>query len=426
MTDTSATEPVARAEGAADRAEDAAERAEGVAEHVDETSEHVDLQAERIAEAVEEIEEAEEIDDSVEFLHDREKEPDDLGKPGRPLNSRSPFIWGFLAAAGALLAWWLGGLILQIGSVLILVVVALFLAVGLNPLVEFLMRRGMKRSWSVLCVIIGVLVVLALFVLAIAPVVSNQVSEIGTNVPDWIKQLQGNGTVKRLDDKYDVIAKVQSYIKSGALAQKVFGGVLGVGLAVLGFLANAFVVTVLMLYFLASLPSMKHATYQLAPASRRERVSLLGDQILRNIGGYVSGACVVALCAGLSTFVFLFIVGLGKFAVALALLVALLDVIPMIGATIGAVIVCAIAFATDPTTGLICVLFYIAYQQVENYVIYPRVMSRSVEIPGALTVIAALIGGSLLGVVGALLAIPTAASILLLVREVFLPRQDAR
>jgi predicted PurR-regulated permease PerM len=171
---------------------------------------------------------------------------------------------------------------------------------------------------------------------------------------------------------------------------------------------------------------MKHAAYQLAPASRRERVSLLGDRILRNIGGYVSGAFVVALCAGLSTMVFLIVVGLGSYAVALALVVALLDVIPMIGATIGAAIVCMIGFATDPTTGLICVAFYVAYQQLENFLIYPRVMSRSVEIPGAVTVIAALIGGTLLGVVGALLAIPTAASILLLVREVFLPRQDTR
>jgi predicted PurR-regulated permease PerM len=199
-----------------------------------------------------------------------------------------------------------------------------------------------------------------------------------------------------------------------------------VGLAILGILANTFVVTVLTLYFLASLPSIKQAAYQLAPSSRRGRVSLLGDQILRNVGGYVSGAFVVAVCAGLSTLVFLFIVGLGKYAVALALVVALLDVIPMIGATIGAFIVCAIAFATDVTTGVICVIFYIAYQQLENYVIYPKVMSRSVEIPGALTVVAALVGGALLGVVGALLAIPTAASLLLLVREVFVPRQDAR
>jgi predicted PurR-regulated permease PerM len=124
--------------------------------------------------------------------------------------------------------------------------------------------------------------------------------------------------------------------------------------------------------------------------------------------------------------IFLFVVGLGDYAVALAFVVALLDVIPMIGATIGAVIVTAIAFATDPKIGLICIVFYVVYQQLENYVIYPRVMSKSVDIPGAVTVIAALIGAALLGVVGALLAIPTAAAILLLIREVLVPRQDAR
>ena len=335
-------------------------------------------------------------------------------------------MWGLLGGLGALLALWLGLAFLKIGSILILIVVAMFLAVGLNPAVEFLMRRGLRRPWAVLSVIVGVLVVFGLFLVAIVPVVSHQATAIGDSLPGWFDQLQKNATIRRFDDKYDLSTKVTDYLQSGALAQKFFGGALGIGLAILGILANAFVVVVLTLYFLASLPSIKHATYQLAPASRRERVSLLGDRILRNVGGYVSGAFVVALAAGLSTLVFLFIVGLGKYAVALALLVALLDVIPMIGATIGAVIVCAIAFATDPTTGVICVIFYIAYQQIENYVIYPRVMSRSVEIPGALTVIAALIGGTLLGVVGALLAIPTAASILLLVKEVFLPRQETR
>ena len=192
----------------------------------------------------------------------------------------------------------------------------------------------------------------------------------------------------------------------------------------LGALFNAFIIVVLTLYFLASMNSTKAALYQLAPASRRDRVAKLGDRVLAGVGGYVSGAFVVALAAGLSSLVFLFIVGLGEYAVALAFVVALLDVIPMIGATIGAVIVTAIGFATDPTIGLACLIFYVVYQQVENYVIYPRVMSRSVDLPGAVIVIAALVGAALLGVVGALLAIPTAAAILMLVREVFVRRQD--
>ncbi len=360
------------------------------------------------------------------FLHDPDRRADDLGEPGRPLNSRSPFMWGLFGGIGALVALWIGLMVVRISGVLVLVVVALFLAVGLNPAVEFLMHRGMKRSWAVLCVISGVILVFAGFLTILVPIISHQVTEIGNNLPGWFDKLQQNEQIRKFDDKYDVTSKVEDYVKSGAWAKKAFGGAVGVGLAILGALLNAFVVVVLTLYFLASLPSIKQAAYSLAPATRRERVSLLGDRILRNIGGYVSGAFVVAMCAGLSTLVFLFIVGLGSYAVALAMVVALLDVIPMIGATIGAVIVCAIAFATDVRTGIIAVIFYIAYQQVENYVIYPKVMSRSVEIPGALTVVAALVGGTLLGVVGALLAIPTAASLLLLVKEVFLPRQEAR
>lgn len=336
-----------------------------------------------------------------------------------------PFLSGFLLTAGGLLAFWLGGLIVSIGSVLVLIVVSLFLAFGLNPAVEFFTRRGLRRPWAVLVVALGVLLALVLFVVAIAPVVAEQIKTLSENAPDWFDRLTHNRQIQKLNDQYDIVTKAKDYVTSGDLTKRLFGGVLGVGLAILSALGNAFVVIVLTLYFLASLAAVKRAIYQLAPASRRERVAELGDRILDGIGGYVSGAFIVALCAGTSTLVFLFIVGMGAYALALALVVALLDVIPMIGATLGAVIVSAIGFATDVKTGIACVIFYVIYQQVENYLIYPRVMSRSVDIPGAMTVIAALVGASLLGVIGALLAIPTAAAILLLVREVFMRRQDA-
>jgi predicted PurR-regulated permease PerM len=339
---------------------------------------------------------------------------------------RSPFAVGLFGAAGALLAFFLYGLLLSISSVLVLIVVAMFLAVGLNPAVEFFSHRGLKRHWSVLVVISIVLAALVLFVVALVPVITDQVNHIVSNAPGWFRKLQRNHLVRDLDSRFDIVDKVQAFVTSADFGQRVFGGVVGVGMAVLSAVANTFVVVVLTLYFLAGLPAIKKAAYSLAPASRRDRVRSLGDRILDNVGGYVSGAFIVAMCAGLASLVFLFAVGLGQYAVALAAVVALLDVIPMIGATLGAVVVCAIGFATDPKTGLACVVFYVLYQQLENYVIYPRVMSRSVDIPGALTVIAALVGAALLGVVGALLAIPTAAAILLLVREIWVPRQDAR
>jgi predicted PurR-regulated permease PerM len=347
------------------------------------------------------------------------------GEPGPPLE-HTPFHVGLLGGLGLAVAYWVATRFLEIGSVLILVVVAMFLAAGLNPIVEYFMGHGLKRAWALLVVIAGVVLALGLFILAIVPVVTDQVTTITDNAPGWLDQLSHNKQIRDLNEQYDIVEKAKDYIASGDLAQTVFGGALNVGLKVLSLLGNVFVVIVLTLYFLASLPTMKRAIYQLAPASRRERVSKLGDQIVRSIGGYVSGAFVIALCAGVTSLVFLLAIGLGEYAVALALVVALLDVIPMIGATLGAVIVCAIAFATDLKMGIAAVIFYVAYQQIENYVIYPRVMSRSVEIPGSLTVIAALIGAALLGVVGALLAIPTAAAILLIVREVWVRRQDAR
>lgn len=352
--------------------------------------------------------------------------PSHLGHPGPPLDRRAPFYLGFFGGLGALTAWWLGTTILAIGSTLLLIVVSLFLAAGLHPAVLFLERRGLRRGLAVLAVILTALGALALFVVAIVPVIADQVRAITDNAPTWFDQLRQNETVRDLDAEYQLVEKAKEYVASGDFIGGLFGGALGIGLAVLGAFFNAFIVLVLTMYFLASMETTKAALYRLAPASRRDRVSRLGDRVLAGIGGYVSGAFIVALVAGISSLVFLFVVGLGEYAVALATVVALLGVIPMIGATLGAVVVTAIAFATDVRTGVICIVFYVVYQQVENYLIYPRVMAKSVDLPGAVIVIAALVGAAVLGVVGALLAIPTAAGILMLLREVYVRRQDTQ
>ncbi|MGH3333337.1 MAG: AI-2E family transporter [Nocardioidaceae bacterium] len=419
--------PTDRASEAHHEAEDAAEAADGATEAAEDARRSADETPEAATERAEEEPSAEE--QSHDFLRDRRPGEDTdtrFGVPGEPLKRHSAFYVGFTGAIGALLAIWLGQQVLRIGSVLILIVVAMFLAVGLNPAVEFFMRRGVKRTWSVLLVIVAVLVALTLFVVAIIPVIGDQVQTISDRAPDWWNQLRNNPTILEYDRRYEIVARIQNAVESGGLTNKVFGGVLGVGLAVLSAIANAFIVVVLTLYFLASLPGIKRFFYRLAPASRRGRVTVLGDQILTNVGGYVSGAFFVALAAGISSLVFLAVVGLGEYAVALAFVVALLDVIPMIGATLGAIVVSAIGFATDPKIGIACVIFYILYQQFENYVVYPRVMSRSVDIPGSLIVIAALVGAALLGVIGALLAIPTAAAVQLILKEVVVRRQAAR
>ena len=411
--------------------------AEAPVEVLDEVVEQVSEDAHRAEAAADSAEEsaksaaeiADRIDDATDLVVDEAAPAPYVSvepSPHPTLLRHTPFNIGFFGALGALVALFLSQQLLSISSILILLVMSMFLAIGLNPVVESFMHRGMRRGLSVLLVLVVVIGVLALFVVAIAPVISDQIAQITRNAPGWLDDLQTNSQVQKLDDQYDVIAKARDYIQNGDFGQKVFGGALGVGLRVLSALANSLIVVVLMIYFLASLPSIKHAGYSLAPASKRPRVSELGDQIIRSTGAYVAGAFLVALFAGVSTLIFSFVVGLGDYAFALAFVVGLFSLIPVVGAFVSGALMALLALTVSPTIALVTLIYYVAYQQVESYVIYPRIMKKSVDIPGSVTVIAALMGGSLLGIIGALLAVPVAAALLLLHREVFLKRQDAR
>ncbi len=404
------------AERQAEVAQEAADRADGAAQVADEA-------------AASSVAVAEQINDATDLVVDPVPyvpPPSSRETPQPSLLRHSPFNIGFFGAFGALVAVFLTEQLLSISSVLILLVLAMFLAIGLNPTVEWFMKQGMRRSLAVLLVLFVVITVLVLFVVAVAPVISDQIALITKNAPDWFETLQRNRQVQSLDDRFDVIHKVQDYVTQGDFGGKVFGGALGVGLAVLSALANSLIVLVLMVYFLVSLPSIKHAAYSLAPASKRPRVSELGDRIIRSTGAYVAGAFLVSVFAGISTLIFTFVVGLGDYAFALAFIVGLLSLIPVVGAVVSGIIITLLALTVSPTTALVAAAYYIAYQQIESYFIYPRIMKRSVDIPGSVTVIAALLGGSLMGIIGALLAVPVAAALLLLHREVFLKRQDAR
>ena len=389
--------------------------------HRDAEAAHEDAQAvHRDAEAVHE--EAEELRAEAERAH-READEESFGRLGSPMRRDSPIRLGFLGALGVFLAWFLIQAIIQARSVIILIVVSLFLAVGLNPIVESLTRRGMRRTFAIGIVFLAVIGAFVGFGFAVVPPVLEQSDAFVQNVPGYLGDLRKNPTIRQFDNDYGVIEKAQNYVTSGDLGQRVFGGLVGVGRIVVNAVFGAFSVLILTLYFLASLPSMKRQAYRLVPATRRERVQLLTDEILARIGGFVSGAFTVAFIAAVTSYVFLRIVDL-PYALALAVFVGLLDLIPLVGATIAAIGVTTLGFIESPGVGIACLVFYVAYQQFENYVIYPRVMRAAVDVPAAVTVVAVLIGGALLGVVGALLAIPAAAAILLVVRQVAIPRMD--
>src|SRR5262245_40160119 len=218
-----------------------------------------------------------------------------FGAPGKPFSRHSAFYVGFMGGLGALLALLIGMAVREAQGALTLIIVSIFLAVGLNPLVEALIHRGLRRPWAVLVVTLGLLGFLALFVVSLVPVLRDQIEALIDNAPQWLDDLRHNQQVQDFDEKYDIIDQIQEKLRDPDLAQTAFGGIYTVGLAVLGALFNAFLIFVLTVYFLGALPQIKRAVYSLAPASRRQRVTYLGDEVLRSVGGYVAGAFVVAL-----------------------------------------------------------------------------------------------------------------------------------
>jgi len=362
------------------------------------------------------------VDDPAEDHHHWQDE-EQFGRLGRPLRRDSPFMIGFLGALGVFLAWFLTQAILNARSVLVLIVISLFLAIGLNPTVEWLTAHNLRRGLAVAIVFFAVIGAFVGFGFAVVPPVVEQSNAFVQELPTYLDDLRRNPTVRQFDEDYGVIDRAQEYVTSGELGQRAFGGLLGVGRVVLNAVFGALTILIMTLYFLAALPSMKRQAYRLVPASRRERVTLLGDEVLARTGQFVSGALTVAFIAAFTSYMFLSIVGL-PYALALAVFVGLLDLVPLVGATIAAVVVSLLGFAESVGVGIACVIFYVAYQQFENYVVYPHVMRRAVDVPAPVTVVAVLLGGALLGIVGALIAIPVAAAVLLVVRQVAIPRMD--
>ncbi|MFC8617003.1 AI-2E family transporter [Micromonospora purpureochromogenes] len=345
------------------------------------------------------------------------------GQPGRPLR-RSSFLVGFTGALGVLLAYTLYLGVRNAGGILVLVVIALFLAIGLNPAVVRLRSWGVPHGLAVATVVLTLVLLIAGGLVAIVPPVVTQTGEFVDQIPSYIEELRRNHTVNDLVERYGVMERVQSAANADTVG-RALGGVLGGAQLIFGTLLRALTVLVLTIYFLAYFDKLRALAYALVPRSRRQRVSLIGDAILTKVGAYMVGALSIAVLAGVSTFVFALVVGL-PYPFALAVVVAVTDLIPQIGATLGAVIVALVGFATGLPTGIACMAFFLIYQQVENYLIYPKVMRRSVEVNEVAALLAALLGVALIGVVGALIAIPTVAALQLILREVVLPRQEAR
>ena len=352
---------------------------------------------------------------------------EDFGTAGKPVNTSHPFYFGFMVTIGALLALTMLQALASASAVFILIIISIFLAAGLNPAVMFFQNRGLNRGASVGMVMASVLLFVAAFIAIAVPPLIDQGNQLLDNAPALIKDLNNNAFINDLNNKYGVIdslqTKIDSLIKDGQFAITAFGGVIGVGKAVVSGLVSTITILVLTLYFLASLPQVINIGLRFVPATRRDRVSKLTNAIVGRIGSFVGGQAIIAALAAVFILIMGLIIGM-PYPGPLAMVVLICGFIPLIGHFIGMSIVAVVSLTDSLTTAAIALGAYIVYVQIENYVITPRIMRKSLAIPGLVTIIAALLGASLLGLVGGLLAVPIAAAVLLILDEVVFPRAD--
>ncbi|MCU1685110.1 MAG: hypothetical protein JWQ81_5849 [Amycolatopsis sp.] len=345
-----------------------------------------------------------------------------LGRMGKPLNRRSPFLIGMAAAAGVAVTYGALQVVIGVQDILILIGLALFLAIGLEPAVMWLVKRRFPRWLAVLTVFVVALAAISGFLTAAIPVIVDQATQFVAKLPTYLGEIQDHSsTLGKLNDRFHIESLIQKTLTSSSSG--LTSGLLGAGQAVFSAVTNFLIVIVLTMYFVADLPRIRAAGYRLVPRSRRPRAILIGDQISVKVGGYVLGNLLISVVAGLLTLIWLLSFGV-PYAALLAITVAVLDLIPVIGSISGGVIVSLVALTVSLPVCLLTLGFFLVYRFVEDYLLVPRIIGSAVKVPAMVTVVAVLLGGALLGIVGALVAIPIAAAILLLAEEVLYPRLD--
>ncbi|MHB1210482.1 MAG: AI-2E family transporter [Acidimicrobiales bacterium] len=347
---------------------------------------------------------------------------DSLGALGHPFNHRSPFFIGLNAAFGVAVAYVIVRGIADVTAVLVIIGLALFIAIGLNPVIVFLVNRGLHRWIAVGLVTLGFVVIIAGFVILAASPISKEIHALVKDYPRYRENIAaGRGWAGSLAVKFHLT----SYLRGTSKLTLPVGGVLGAGKMLLSLGVATISVVALTIYFLFALPGVEKLWLSLIPRSRRERVDLLTNEVFTRVGGFMLGNLFTSLIAALGTYIWLRAFGVPD-ALLLALVVALFDLIPMVGSTVAGIIVSLVALSKGVSIGIATLVFYVTYRYVEDYLLNPRIMKRTVKVSPGLTIIATLIGGTLLGLIGALVAIPVAATIQLILQEVAIPRQNQR
>ncbi|THV29463.1 AI-2E family transporter [Glycomyces paridis] len=339
-----------------------------------------------------------------------------------PLVMRSPFRFGLLASLGGAVVVAAALLLPVLSTVLVMFLVAWLLATGLNRGVALLVRKGLRRGLAVTAVLLGCLLAAALLGAIVVPVAVTEIAGLVGSLDDYVRWLASTDAVQDFEERYHLFDQFAGYLTPDRV-QSLASGVIGGAVSVAGAFFIVFTVGVLTLYFLVGYDRILNGAFRLAPASKRADGRELADGVLDKVGGYLTGAVLVAICAGVSSFLLMLVLGT-PYPLALALVVAGLDLIPQVGATLGAVVCALVTLTVSLPAALVAVAFFIGYQQLENFFIYPRVMNRTVQVSSLAAVASVLVGGAVAGVLGVLVAVPACAAVQLIVRATVLPRLD--
>lgn len=343
----------------------------------------------------------------------------------RSFATYSPFRLGLTAAIGFGLAYLLFRAAQQGQDTLLLLLLALFLAAGLDPAVRRVEAFGLARGPSVAVVFVLLLLLVTGLGFAVVPPLVEQTSTFVHNLPGYVSELQRNHRVAELDRRFGVLKAVQNYLKDSSLIKQLAGNLLSVGSAVASTIFQVFSLAILTLYFLAYLRDITGFAYRLTPASRRPQVSRIGDKIVTQIGLYVVGTVALALLRGFFTLMFLWACQV-PYPFALAFIAAVLDLAPVVGTALAALVVSTVVLLESVPTGIAVICFFLAYEVLARLVFVPRLLDKSVRVSPAAAVVGAMAGFIMLGVIGFLISIPLVAVLTLILREVFLPRQASR
>jgi predicted PurR-regulated permease PerM len=321
------------------------------------------------------------------------------------------FRWAVAGTSGVLVVLLGAYGIFLVRGILVLVVIALFLSISIEPVVRWLTRRGMPRAAAVAVVVVTVVVLAAAFIWSLVPPIVNQSGRLAHELPVYVDRWSdGSKAIREVADRYHVTERLTAVVSG--LPAKLAGGAVGYFRRFIGTAASALTVLVLTIYFTADLPRLRRSLVATFPPARRGRAAEIIDVMVEKVGGYMIGNIIISVIAGVTSFICLKVLGI-PYPLPLAVIVAVADLIPMIGAALGATVCMVVALFTVglwPRT-VILVLFFVLYQLVENYLLVPRIFRNTVDLPAAVVLLAALVGGTVLGLVGALMAIPIAATV---------------